>query len=64
MKGSHLKKVPIRAPNPYFDPMPISEGVSKFLKFWLITNFDMGFQKNDIRSRSEKVVFFEHACNP
>ena len=42
-KRSHFKKVPIwapkanffsnflfRAPNPYFDPMPISEGVSKF----------------------------------
>ena len=28
-----------------------------FLKLWLITNFDMGFQKNDIRSRSEKFDF-------
>ena len=32
-----------------------------FLKFWLITNFDMGFQKNDIRSQSEKVDFFERS---
>ena len=24
-----------------------------------MTNFDMGFQKKDIRSRSEKVDFFE-----
>ena len=32
-----------------------------FLKLWLITNFDMGFQKNDIRSQSEKVDFFERS---
>jgi hypothetical protein len=27
----------------------------KILKIWQTTNFDMGFQKKDIRSRSEKV---------
>ena len=28
------------------------------LKFYQITNFDMGFQKNNIRGRNKKVDFF------
>jgi hypothetical protein len=32
----------------------------KILKIWQTTNFDMGFQKNDMRSRSEKVDCLEH----
>ncbi len=31
----------------------------KILKICQITNFDMGFQKKNISSRSEKVDFFE-----
>ena len=32
----------------------------KSLKMCLITKFDMGFQKNNIRSRSEKVDYFKN----
>ena len=41
--------------------MPISEGMPNFLKNWESTNFDKGFQKNDLRSRYEKGLFLR--CN-
>jgi hypothetical protein len=32
-----------------------------FLKIWQLTNFDMGFQKINIRSRNKIVDFFERS---
>ena len=45
----------------YFKPMPISaRECPNFLKNWESTNFDMGFQKKNISSRSEKVDFLKN----
>jgi hypothetical protein len=54
-----LKKFPYE-PHTVFDHVPISEEVSKNCENLAdsLTKFDMGFQKINMRSRSEKVDFF------
>ena len=60
--GENLRK---KVPNFHLTLYQSVRDCPIFLKFWLITNFDMDFQTqettNDTRSRSEKVDFFERS---
>jgi hypothetical protein len=59
VKADFFKKCQSKSVLALFQPLYINKGVPKILKICQEAKFDIGFQKNNMRSRFGKIDFVE-----